>query len=81
MFDLINSRLQMVCQSPFSFFAPFPMQQPVKSYTKDYFQHEMASWFTEATVGEKRMQIYSTIMRLHKRSQPDDQTVWVPFFC
>ncbi|KAA0198001.1 Sentrin-specific protease 7 [Fasciolopsis buskii] len=50
-------------------------KQPVKSYTKDYFQHEMASWFTEATVGEKRMQIYSTIMRLHKRSQPDDQTV------
>ncbi|TPP56909.1 Sentrin-specific protease 7 [Fasciola gigantica] len=49
-------------------------KQPVKSYTKGYFQHEMASWFSEATVGEKRMEIYNVIMRLHERSRATDQT-------
>ncbi|VDP80696.1 unnamed protein product [Echinostoma caproni] len=44
-------------------------KQPVKSYTKDYFQHEMASWFSEATVGKKRMEIYNVITQLHERSQ------------
>ncbi|CAL8102558.1 unnamed protein product [Calicophoron daubneyi] len=39
-------------------------KKPVQSYTKDYFQNEMASWFSEATVGQKRSEIYNLIKRL-----------------
>ncbi|CAH8467767.1 unnamed protein product [Dicrocoelium dendriticum] len=44
-------------------------KQPVQSYTKDYFQNEMASWFTEDTVSQKRTEIQQLLLQLHQQHQ------------
>ncbi|CAH8622754.1 unnamed protein product [Heterobilharzia americana] len=46
-------------------------KKPVKSYTKDYFQHEMAGWFPEATVAEKRVQIHNLLITLRERAMKE----------
>ncbi|CAH8669788.1 unnamed protein product [Schistosoma rodhaini] len=43
-------------------------KKPVQSYTKDYFQHEMAGWFPEATVSKKRAQIHDLLVNLRERN-------------
>uniref|UniRef100_A0A094ZUK5 Sentrin-specific protease 7 n=1 Tax=Schistosoma haematobium TaxID=6185 RepID=A0A094ZUK5_SCHHA len=43
-------------------------KKPVQSYTKDYFQHEMAGWFPEATVSQKRAQIRDLLVNLRERT-------------
>ncbi|KAL7059101.1 hypothetical protein AAHC03_013919 [Spirometra sp. Aus1] len=43
-------------------------RKPVKSYTKDYFQNEMSSWFCSETLGQKRSVIRNLIQQLRKRS-------------
>ncbi|CAH8651765.1 unnamed protein product [Schistosoma margrebowiei] len=43
-------------------------KKPVQSYTKDYFQHEMAGWFPEATVSQKRAQIHDLLVNLRERT-------------
>ncbi|KAF8560799.1 hypothetical protein P879_08024 [Paragonimus westermani] len=48
-------------------------KQPVQSYTKDYFQNEMASWFSEDTVGQKRSEIHTLLLRLHSQYQTHPQ--------
>ncbi|CAH8867784.1 unnamed protein product [Trichobilharzia szidati] len=39
-------------------------KKPVQSYTKQYFQNEMASWFPGSTVSEKRTLIHDLMVRL-----------------
>ncbi|KAH8864501.1 Sentrin-specific protease 7 [Schistosoma japonicum] len=49
-------------------------KKPVQSYTKDYFQHEMAGWFPEATVSQKRAQIHDLLVSLRDRTLREKTT-------
>ncbi|TGZ59074.1 hypothetical protein CRM22_009285 [Opisthorchis felineus] len=49
-------------------------KQPVQSYTKDYFQNEMSSWFSDDTVGQKRADIRTLLARLNERYHAEERT-------